>query len=75
MSPQCSPNEATVPKIVDESKSTVHPKRTNRQATVRQRAQRGHLTRKSVTYVVELKCYPCEWRAKYYQPPPEAIVG
>jgi hypothetical protein len=21
------------------------------------------LTRKSVTYVVELKCYPCEWRA------------
>ena len=23
------------------------------------------LTRKSVTYVVELKCYPCEWRAGF----------
>ena len=68
MSPQCSPNEATEPKIVDETKSIVHPKRTSRQATVRQRTQRGHLTRKSVTYVVELKCYPCEWNAENAPP-------
>ena len=27
------------------------------------------LTRKSVTYVVELKCYPCEWRAQLSPPP------
>ena len=27
------------------------------------------LTRKSVTYVVELKCYPCEWRAPGIVPP------
>ena len=27
------------------------------------------LTRKSVTYVVELKCYPCEWRAQRLPPP------
>ena len=27
-------------------------------------------TRKSVTYVVELKCYPCEWRALLHPPPP-----
>ena len=27
------------------------------------------LTRKSVTYVVELKCYPCEWRACRVPPP------
>ena len=28
------------------------------------------LTRKSVTYVVELKCYPCEWRAGDFLAPP-----
>ena len=28
------------------------------------------LTHKSVTYVVELKCYPCEWRAGNLIPPP-----
>ncbi len=28
------------------------------------------LTRKSVTYVVELKCYPCEWCAASNSPPP-----
>ena len=44
MSPQCSPNEAAEPKIVDETKVTVHPKRTSRQATVRQRALPRHLT-------------------------------
>lgn len=26
--------------------------------------------RKSVTHVVKLKCYPCEWRATYNTPPP-----
>ena len=31
------------------------------------------LTRKSVTYVVELKCYPCEWRAVRRATPPTAI--
>ena len=32
------------------------------------------LTRKSVTYVVELKCYPCEWRALPSSPPPFAAL-
>ena len=44
MSLQCSPNEATEPKIEDETKSTVHPMRTSREASVRQRAQPRHLT-------------------------------
>ena len=31
------------------------------------------LTRKSVTYVVELKCYPCEWRAQRRLAPPISL--
>ena len=32
------------------------------------------LTRKSVTYVVELKCYPCEWRALFTPLPPMVVA-